>query len=194
MHKSAYSSTLDCCLKNCTTPAAHRKVKQSLRVPEGQGSQISRQLAHEGGKAYVPAAFTPRKYSSYSFLLETESTPGPWCGRKDYANRTCDLPACSAMSQTNAPPRSPSAESRRTQTNALWGFLQRSKDVKLARRRSPGTKQDAWAPAIAWLGISPALWRPHGDKKRRAAVWCRHWVQLHFCSSSGYAALSVRHY
>jgi hypothetical protein len=27
-----------------------------------------------------------RKYSWYSFLLETESTPGPWWGRKDYAN------------------------------------------------------------------------------------------------------------
>src|SRR5215475_7292663 len=36
--------------------------------------------------AYVPAAFTPRKYSWYSFLLEAESTPGPWCGRKDYVN------------------------------------------------------------------------------------------------------------
>jgi hypothetical protein len=22
----------------------------------------------------------------YSFLLEAESTPGPWCGRKDYVN------------------------------------------------------------------------------------------------------------
>jgi hypothetical protein len=26
---------------------------------------------------YAPAAFTPRKYSWYSFLLEVESTPGP---------------------------------------------------------------------------------------------------------------------
>ena len=26
---------------------------------------------------YAPAAFTPRKYSWYSFLLEAESTPGP---------------------------------------------------------------------------------------------------------------------
>jgi len=26
---------------------------------------------------YTPAAFTPRKYSWYSFLLEAESTPGP---------------------------------------------------------------------------------------------------------------------
>jgi hypothetical protein len=35
---------------------------------------------------YVPAAFTPIKYSWYSFSLEAESTPGPQCGRKDYVN------------------------------------------------------------------------------------------------------------
>jgi len=29
-------------------------------------------------------ALRPRKYSWYSFLLETESTPGPYCDRKDY--------------------------------------------------------------------------------------------------------------
>jgi hypothetical protein len=50
---------------------------QALRVPGGWGSQISRQSANEGGKSYAPAAFTPRKYPCYSFLLETESTPGP---------------------------------------------------------------------------------------------------------------------
>jgi hypothetical protein len=31
----------------------------------------------QGCQPYVPAAFTPRKYSWYSFLLEVESTPGP---------------------------------------------------------------------------------------------------------------------
>jgi hypothetical protein len=35
---------------------------------------------------YAPPAFTPRKYSWYSFLLEAESTPGPQCNRKDYVN------------------------------------------------------------------------------------------------------------
>ena len=30
--------------------------------------------------------YPPRKYSSYSFLLEAESTPGPQCDRKDYVN------------------------------------------------------------------------------------------------------------
>ena len=36
--------------------------------------------AQDGGKVvspYAPAAFTPRKYSWYSFLLEAESNPGP---------------------------------------------------------------------------------------------------------------------
>ena len=33
--------------------------------------------AQDGGKHYAPAAFTPRKCSWYSFLLEAESTPGP---------------------------------------------------------------------------------------------------------------------
>jgi hypothetical protein len=39
-----------------------------------------------GCQPYAPATFTPRKYSWYSFLLEAESTPGPWCDRKDYVN------------------------------------------------------------------------------------------------------------
>ena len=30
----------------------------------------------QGCQPYAPAAFTPRKYSWYSFLLEAESTPG----------------------------------------------------------------------------------------------------------------------
>ena len=35
---------------------------------------------------YSPAAFTPRKYSWYTFLVEAESTPRPECGRKVYVN------------------------------------------------------------------------------------------------------------
>ena len=57
---------------------------------------------------YAPAAFTPRKYSWYSFLFESESIPAPQCGRKDYltiGNRARDLPTCSAVPQPTAPQR-----------------------------------------------------------------------------------------
>jgi hypothetical protein len=69
------------------------KVKQSRKrpgeaqkVPGGFGSQIFMTFGTWrwwGRQPQVPAAFTPRKYSWYSFSLGAESTPGPWYGQKE---------------------------------------------------------------------------------------------------------------
>jgi hypothetical protein len=56
------------------------------------------------------------KYSWYSYLLETESTPGPRVAGRimsmknsdTIGNRTRDLPSCSAVPQPTVPPRAPS--------------------------------------------------------------------------------------
>ena len=91
------------------------KVKESCnrpgvaqRVPEGLHSQIFMTFGTWrwwGCQPHAPAAFTPRKYSWYSFSLGAESTPGPWYGRKEYVtekssdntgNRSRDRPTSSA--------------------------------------------------------------------------------------------------
>jgi hypothetical protein len=61
---------------------------QTLWVPEVWGSKISKQSAYEGSKIVSPTQRPPlslRKYSWYSFLLEAESIPRQWFGRK-YVN------------------------------------------------------------------------------------------------------------
>jgi hypothetical protein len=58
-------------------------------VPGCWRSQISRHSAHKCSKIVSrkhgpPLPPPPSKYHWYSFLLGAESTPGPYCSRKDY--------------------------------------------------------------------------------------------------------------
>ena len=57
-------------------------------VPGSYDSQIlwQRHRMVLGCQPYAPVAFTPRKYSWFSFLSTAESTLGPQCDRKDYVN------------------------------------------------------------------------------------------------------------
>ena len=50
------------------------RVFQEVKVPRFHDNGTGRWL---GCQPYAPAAFTSRKFSWYSFLLEAESTPGP---------------------------------------------------------------------------------------------------------------------
>jgi hypothetical protein len=64
-------------LQAWTGPQGSRR----LRLPHFKTVGTWRLSALRTGRLYLP-----RKYSWYSFLLDAESTPGPWCGRKDYVN------------------------------------------------------------------------------------------------------------
>ena len=65
---------------------SHYRPRGAQRFPGSEGSQISWQQHRMvvGCQPYAPAAFTPRKYSWYSFLLEAELIPVPLCDRKDF--------------------------------------------------------------------------------------------------------------
>jgi hypothetical protein len=58
-----------------------------IRLWDVEAPTFSRQLAHRwrlGCQPYAPAAFYPHDDSWYSFLLEAESTRGPYCGGKQF--------------------------------------------------------------------------------------------------------------
>jgi hypothetical protein len=58
-----------------------------LGMQEVEAPRFFSQSAHECGKVASPThrpPLPPRGDSWYSFMLETESTPGPKCDRNDY--------------------------------------------------------------------------------------------------------------
>ena len=57
---------------------------QEFEVPRFQDSRHMKVVRLSA--VYTGCLYPPRKYSWYSFLLQGESTPGPYCGRKDYVN------------------------------------------------------------------------------------------------------------
>jgi hypothetical protein len=82
---------------------SHHRPGQALRAPGGWGSQISRQLAHEGGKAVSP---THRPPLPHELLLLQISVSG-WVDPRIIGNRTHDHPVWSAVPRRTAPPRTP---------------------------------------------------------------------------------------
>ena len=81
-----------------------------LVLQQFEAHRISRQSAHES-KVVSPAHLPPlpsRENPSYSFLLETESTPGLYGGCKEpIGSQTRNHPVCSAVSQPTTPRYTP---------------------------------------------------------------------------------------
>ena len=104
---------------NVKVKQSHYRPGQDLRVPEGWGSQISRQSAHESGKVASPMHRPPLPPENISVLISVRgwvnpqghSAAGRIVSMKHFTdtigNRTRDLLACSAVPQPTAVPRAP---------------------------------------------------------------------------------------
>jgi hypothetical protein len=93
------------------------KTQQSLDSPgpAWTGPEGSRRLRLseflDSRRVKVVRMSAPRTGRLYPQEILKESTPEPWCGRKNLngpgGNRTRELPACPALPQPTAPPRPP---------------------------------------------------------------------------------------
>ena len=83
---------------------------QAWTGPEGGYQEVEALRFHDNRhkkvkvKPYTLAAFTPRKYSWYSFLLEAKLTPGPQCGQRDYVNEINDKSSSTIQKELNVFP------------------------------------------------------------------------------------------
>jgi len=106
--------------KAVTAQASYRASRfqafEAPRFPENRLMKVARLSAPSTSRLYTLTSPPPRKYSWYSFLFKVESKGHNEAARimsinnsnNTIENRTPNFPACSAVTQPNAPPRAPS--------------------------------------------------------------------------------------